>query len=112
METKGITSKDVLEAMEQVRAGFTISRITLGAVTLLYPLKKKGEKWAKKFTKIQEEYHKFLLDTYNEFEEEYNKLLEDEKKKNVQSNDVFESPVPQSVVDELLNNPYKANDVE
>lgn len=69
-----ITAKEVTEAMEQIRAGFTISRITLGAVTLLYPLKRKGKRWADKFTKIQNEYHQFLLDTYKEFEEELPKL--------------------------------------
>lgn len=44
METNAITSKMVVEAMEQVRAGFTVSRMTLGACTLLYPLKKLDEK--------------------------------------------------------------------
>lgn len=78
-ETQTITSKMVLEAMEQIRAGFTISRMTLGAATLLYPLKKLGDKWGKKFTKIQADYHKFLLDVYKGFEEELPKLQEAEK---------------------------------
>lgn len=76
-----ITSHEVAEAMEQVRAGFTVSRITLSAVTLLYALCRKDEKWAKKFTKIQQDYHKFLLDSYTEFEKELIKLQEDEKNK-------------------------------
>lgn len=75
-----ITSKMVIEAMEQVRMGFTASRIALGAATLLYPLKKLDEKWGKKFEKIQSQYHKFLLDTYQGFEEELPKLQEEEKK--------------------------------
>lgn len=78
-KTMNITSHEVQEAMEQVRAGFTVSRIALGAATLLYALKRKGDKWAKKFTKIQNEYHKFLLDTYKEFEDELPVLLEQEK---------------------------------
>lgn len=78
-KTMNITSHEVQEAMEQVRAGFTVSRIALGAATLLYALKRKGDKWAKKFTKIQNEYHKFLLDTYQEFEAELPVLLEQEK---------------------------------
>lgn len=73
-ESTAISAHDVVEAMEQIRAGFTISRITLGAVTLLYALKKKGDAWAKKFTKIQNEYHKFLLDTYSEMETELAKM--------------------------------------
>ena len=80
--TLTITSNEVKEALEQVRAGFTISRITLGACTLLYPLKRKGKRWADKFTKIQNEYHQFLLDTYNEFEEEYQRLLKEEETQN------------------------------
>lgn len=77
-----ITSHEVQEALEQVRAGFTISRITLGACTLLYPLKRKGKRWADKFTKIQNEYHTFLLDTYKEFEEELVRLQAEEKQNN------------------------------
>lgn len=80
--TLNITSKEVIEAMEQVRAGFTVSRITLGAATLLYTLKRKGKRWADKFTKIQNEYHTFLLDTYKEFEEELARLQETEKQNN------------------------------
>lgn len=80
METPKITSKEVVEAMEQVRAGFTVSRICLGACTLLYPLKKLDEKWGKKFTKVQQQYHSFLMEVYKGFEEELPKLEEDEKK--------------------------------
>jgi len=79
-ETQVITSKMVIEAMEQVRMGFTASRLALGAATLLYPLKKLDEKWGKRFTRIQESYHKFLLDVYKGFEEELPKLQEKEKK--------------------------------
>lgn len=81
-ETPNITSKEVIEAMEQVRAGFTVSRICLSACTLLYPLKKLDEKWGKKFTKVQNEYHKFLLDTYKGFEEELARLQEEEIQNN------------------------------
>lgn len=69
-----ITKNEVQEALEQVRAGFTISRMALGAITLLHPLKKKDEKWAKKFSKIQHEYHTFLLDSYKELEAEFDRL--------------------------------------
>lgn len=69
-----ITKNEVQEALEQVRAGFTISRMALGAITLLHPLKKKDEKWAKKFSKIQHEYHSFLLDSYKELEGEFDRL--------------------------------------
>lgn len=69
-----ITKNEVQEALEQVRAGFTISRMALGAITLLHPLKKKDEKWAKKFSKIQHEYHTFLLDSYKELESEFDRL--------------------------------------
>lgn len=79
-KTMSITSHEVVEAMEQIRAGFTVSRIALGAATLLYALKKKGESWAKKFTKVQQDYHKFLLDTYTEFEKELPKLQEEESR--------------------------------
>lgn len=79
-ESNVITSKMVIEAMEQVRMGFTASRLALGAATLLYPLKKLGEQWGKRFTRIQESYHKFLLDIYKGFEEELPKLQEREKK--------------------------------
>lgn len=65
-----ITRQMVAEALEQVRASFTVSRMAFGAITILFPLKKKDEKWAKKFTKIQNQYHKFLLDSYKELEEE------------------------------------------
>lgn len=78
MENK-ITSKMVIEAMEQVRMGFTASRIALGAATLLYPLKKLDEKWGKKFEKIQSQYHKFLLDVYQGFEDELPRLEKEEK---------------------------------
>lgn len=107
MENK-IQSKDVLEAMEQVRMGFTASRIALGACTLLYPLKKLGEKWGKKFTKIQSEYHKFLLDTYTGLEEEYNRLLEEEKSQT--TNNTVDTSLPQDVINEILDpkNNYKA----
>ena len=76
-----ITSKELQEALEQVRAGFTISRMCLGAITLLHPLKRKDEKWAKKFTKIQHDYHNFLLDSYKELEGEFNRLVEVEHSK-------------------------------
>lgn len=69
-----ITKNEVQEALEQVRAGFTISRMALGAITLLHPLKKKDEKWAKKFSMIQHEYHTFLLDSYKELEGEFDRL--------------------------------------
>lgn len=78
-ESNVITSKMVIEAMEQVRMGFTASRLALGAATLLYPLKRLDEKWGKKFTRIQEAYHKFLLDVYKGFEEELPLLAEKEK---------------------------------
>lgn len=80
METLKITSHEVTEALEQVRAGFTVSRMALSAITLLHPLKKKDEKWSKKFMKIQEQYHKFLLDSYNELEGELTRLQEYEEK--------------------------------
>lgn len=85
-ETNVITSKMVIEAMEQVRMGFTASRIALGACTLLYPLKRLNEKWGKKFEKIQSEYHKFLLDVYKGFEEELPKLQKAEEVKEDESN--------------------------
>lgn len=69
-----ISKNEIQEAMEQVRAGFTISRMALGAITLLHPLKKKDEKWAKKFSKLQHEYHTFLLASYKELEQEFDKL--------------------------------------
>lgn len=81
IETNVITSQMVIEAMEQVRMGFTASRLALGAATLLYPLKKLDEKWGKKFTRIQQEYHKFLLDVYKGFEDELPKLQEKEDEK-------------------------------
>lgn len=72
-----ISKNEVQEALEQVRAGFTISRMALGAITLLHPLKKKDEKWAKKFSKIQHEYHTFLLASYKELEEEFDRLCKE-----------------------------------
>lgn len=76
---KKIKSTDVVEALEQVRAAFTVSRMAFGAITLLYPLKKKDEKWVKKFQKIQHDYHQFLLDCYKELEGEQEKLAVAEK---------------------------------
>lgn len=76
-----ITKNEVQEALEQVRAGFTISRMALGAITLLHPLKKKDEKWAKKFSKIQHDYHTFLLDSYKELEGEFDRLSKEVKPK-------------------------------
>ena len=74
MEQPKFTSKDVTEALEQVRAGFTISRRTLGTLSFtLYPLIR-DEKWAKRFTRVQQEYHKFLLDSYKRLEKEGRKL--------------------------------------
>lgn len=74
MEQPKFKSKDVTEALEQVRAGFTISRMTLGTLSFtLYPLIR-DEKWAKRFTRIQQEYHKFLLDSYKLLEKEGRKL--------------------------------------
>lgn len=80
-ESNVITSKMVIEAMEQVRMGFTASRLALGAATLLYPLKKLNEQWGKRFTRIQESYHKFLLDVYKGFEEELARLQSEEARK-------------------------------
>lgn len=77
-----ITKNEVQEALEQVRAGFTVSRMALGAITLLHPLKKKDEKWAKKFSKIQHEYHSFLLASYKELEEEFDRLSKEFESKN------------------------------
>lgn len=74
MEQPKLKSKDITEALEQVRAGFTISRMTLGTLSFtLYPLIR-DEKWAKRFTRIQQEYHKFLLDSYKLLEKEGRKL--------------------------------------
>lgn len=78
-----ITKNEVQEALEQVRAGFTISRMALGAITLLHPLKKKDEKWAKKFSKIQHDYHTFLLDSYKELEDEFDRLSKEVEPKTV-----------------------------
>lgn len=86
-ETFKITSHEIQEAMEQVRAGFTVSRIALGAATLLYTVARKGEKWAKKFTKIQNDYHSFLLATYKELEEKYNEYIEKEASNENDNND-------------------------
>lgn len=69
-----IKSADVTEAMEQVRASFTVSRMAFGAITLLYGLANKDEKWVKKFQRIQKEYHEFLLKSYTELESECDKL--------------------------------------
>lgn len=44
MNEQQIKAADVTEALEQVRASFTVSRMAFGAITLLYPLKKKDEK--------------------------------------------------------------------
>jgi len=74
MEQPKFNSKDITEALEQVRAGFTISRMTLGTLSFtLYPLIR-DDKWAKRFTRIQQEYHKFLLDSYKMLEKEGRKL--------------------------------------
>jgi len=74
---KQITKKLAVEALEQIRAGFTVSRIALSAATIIYPLCKKDEKWGKKFTKIQNEYHKFLLSCYQDLEKVLPTLPED-----------------------------------
>lgn len=74
-----IKAHDISECLEQIRAGFTISRMTFGALTLLYSLAKKDEKWAKKFTNLQNSYHKFLLDSYTELEKIYKDTLDREK---------------------------------
>lgn len=106
MESSKITSKELIEALEQIRMGFTASRIALSACTLLYPLKRLGEKWGKKFTRIQQEYHKFLLDTYNGIEEEYQKLLKEEQNEKSLENTDYD--IPESVVSEFIeNNPGK-----
>lgn len=74
MEQPILNSKDITEALEQVRAGFTISRMTLGTLSFtLYPIIR-DEKWAKRFTRIQHEYHKFLLYSYKLLEKEGRKL--------------------------------------
>lgn len=81
MNEQQIKAADVTEALEQVRASFTVSRMAFGAITLLYPLKKKDEKWVKKFQRIQKDYHQFLLDSYKELEDEQNRLINEEKAK-------------------------------
>lgn len=83
MENK-ITSKMVIEALEQVRMGFTASRVALGAATILVPLANKGEKWGKRFNKVQQDYHKFLLDTHEELQSELVRLQAEEAKEAVE----------------------------
>ena len=95
-QTISITSHEVQEALEQVRAGFTVSRMALGAATITYPLVKSGkypvkeisdiDKWAKKFTKVQNEYHKFLLDTYGALETLYKAMVAEEAENNKEEN--------------------------
>lgn len=87
MENK-ITSKMVLEALEQVRAGFTVSRMALGAATILVPLANKGEKWGKRFNDVQAKYHKFLLDVHEELIAHLTRLQEEEAKE--ENNEVKE----------------------
>lgn len=72
---ENIKLNDLEEVLEQLRAGFTISRNTFGTLTLVFSLCKKDEKWAKKFTKIQQDYHKFLVDAYKDIE----KLIAEKK---------------------------------
>lgn len=103
MENK-IRSKDLVEALEQIRMAFTASRIGLAACTVLWNFKQ-SDKWGKKFTKVQQDYHQFLLDTYNQLEKEYKRLLEEEKN---ETNDVDNS-LPQDVLEEIINTPYKAS---
>lgn len=78
-QTMTITSHEVAEALEQVRAGFTVSRMALAALTLVFSLCRKDDKWAKKFTKIQQDYHKFLLDGYQDLEKKFAEMQEKEK---------------------------------
>lgn len=72
---ENVKLNDLQEVLEQLRAGFTISRMTFGTLTFVYSLCKKDEKWAKKFTKIQKEYHQFLLDAYKDIEKLYNERV-------------------------------------
>lgn len=104
MENVSIKSKDLIEALEQIRMAFTASRIGLAACTVLWNFKQ-SDKWGKKFTKIQQDYHQFLLDTYNQLEKEYKRLLEEETKE-----DTDNTPLPQDVINEILDpkNNYKA----
>lgn len=88
-----IKLNDLQEILEQLRAGFTISRMTFGTLTMVYSICKKDDKWAKKFTKIQNEYHKFLLDAYKDIEQKY------KEKEMAESN---EFPVPDEVIDEFI----------
>lgn len=74
-----ISAAMIVEAMEQVRMAFTASRIGFGAATLLQPLCKKDEKWCKKFMKLQNDYHTFLLSCYQDFEVEAARAEEAEK---------------------------------
>lgn len=110
MENLKITSHEVSEALEQVRAGFTVSRNALSAITILHPLKRKDEKWSKKFMKVQGDYHKFLMDSYKELEGEYDRLLDEEKKGVSPVNNTVDTSLPQNVIDEILDpkNNYKA----
>lgn len=101
----GIKSKDLIEALEQIRMAFTASRIGLAACTVLWNFKQ-SDKWGKKFTKVQQDYHQFLLDTYNQLEKEYKRLLKEEEK---EEKDEEANALPQNVIEEILNNPYKAN---
>lgn len=100
MEQK-IKSQDLVEALEQVRASFTVSRMAFGAITLLYSLRSKDQKWVKKFEKIQREYHQFLLDSYNELLEEENRLRQIE-------NEPVDD-IPEDVVETILNNQFTAD---
>lgn len=104
MENVSIKSKDLIEALEQIRMAFTASRIGLAACTVLWNFKQ-SDKWGKKFTKVQQDYHQFLLDTYNQLEKEYKRLLEEETK-----NETEDTSLPQDVINEILDpkNNYKA----
>lgn len=106
MENVSIKSKDLIEALEQIRMAFTASRIGLAACTVLWNFKQ-SDKWGKKFTKIQQDYHQFLLDTYNQLEKEYKRLLEEETKDETKDTD---NSLPQDVINEILDpkNNYKA----
>lgn len=78
-----LTSHEVIEAAEQVRAGYTVARQAYAAITLLYSLDKKDKEWAEKVSKVHNDYFELIINSYKELEAIAISMEEEEKKKEV-----------------------------
>lgn len=78
MEETKFQAQNAIEAAEQVRAAYTVSRFAYAALALLSNLTKKSETYNKKLVKIHKDYYDLLLKSYDDYLKLYEELKEKE----------------------------------